>query len=732
MNTKLIRSFSLLAALGLAGAGALSAQEEPKKGTGAIPEGVKLVTQEPKPAAPRPYPFPKAATRTLANGLRVFVVADREQPAVTVRLILDAGSVNDPAGKPGVAEMTANMLTQGTAKRSAQEIAQTIDFVGGSLGASADKDGTYVNVTVVKKDLSLGLELLADVVRNAAFQDEELERQREQLLSGLRVQYSDADYLATVLFQRRLYGTHPYGLPDEGTPDSARALTRDDLANFRDTHYVPTGALMAFAGDITAEAAFAAAEKHFGDWPRKQAPAATLPQPAGPRGHRILLVDKPDAVQTQIRVGRLGLPRNNPDYIPLYVANRIFGGGFNSRLSTEVRQRKGLTYGAYSGFNSNKQAGSFVASTFTRTEATVEATRLVVDLIQKMSTGEVTQEEMNFARDYLAGVFPIQTETAEQVAGRILTVEQYGLPADYNDTYREKILAVGPQQIAAMAGKYFAARNLDLVLVGNAGAYRDELKQAFPNAQFDEMAFDEVDLLAGDLRRKKEEVAAATPEAIERGKAILRQAAEAAGGAAVSRVESMDLAGTAVIFTQAGQFEASLSMTAAYPEKIRFEMKLPMGSFQQGFDGNVSWQSNPQQGTGELPAGANAESRRSVLLAAGVGIYKLAMAGQADAALAGEEELEGRKLWVVTWNSPSGPVKLYVDPGTKLVVGARFRSATQGYESLQVWSDFRSVDGVTIPFRSVSYRDGAKFTEQSVTEVKFNTKPDPATFAMPQ
>lgn len=705
------------------------AQEEKKQGTGVVPPGVKLKPQMPAGAPPRPYPFPKAATRTLANGLRVYVVADREQPAITARLVLDAGAAHDPAGKPGVAEMTANLLTQGTAKRNAQQIAEAIDFVGGSLSASADKDGTYVTVTVVKKDLALALDLLSDVVGNAAFQEEELDRRREQLLSGLRVQYSDPDYLATVVFNRRLYGEHPYGLPDEGTPDSARALKRDDLVKFRDTYYQPGGALLAFAGDITPAAAFAAAEKYFGSWARKSASggsATGAPQPAGPQGRRILLVDKPDAVQTQIRVGRIGLRRNSPDYIPLYVTNRIFGGGFNSRLSTEVRVRKGLTYDASSRFDSRKETGSFTASTFTRTEATVEATKLVVDLIEKMATGAVAREELDFARDYLAGVFPIQTETAEQVANRILTVEQYGLPADYNDTYREKILAVGPAEVKAMAEKYFDARNLDLVLVGNVGAFRDALKKEFPGAQIEEMPFDQVDLLAKDLRRPAEAAGAASPEALERGKAWLRAAAEAAGGAAVNSVESIEVAGTAQLSTPMGQFEGTTKLVAVYPDKLRYELTLPVATILQGFDGKVAWTVSPQ-GSGQLPESQNPESLRGIaLMGGGLRIHRMALAGQAEASAAGEEEVEGKKLLVLIWTSPAGPVKLYLDPETKLMTGARYRSTSpQGaYESLQLWSDFRVVDGVKFPHRSVSYRDGAKFIDQSITELKFNTKPD--------
>lgn len=742
MQRKAVVPFLVVCLAGglLTGAGARGAfaqappaAAEAKKGTGVVPPGVTLVPQMPAGAPPQPYPFPKAATRTLANGLRVFVVPDREQPAVTVQLVLDAGAVRDPAGRPGVAEMTASLITQGTQRRTAQQIAEAIDFVGGSLSATADKDGTSVSVTVVKKDLDLALDLLADVVRNAAFQPEELERYRERLLSGLRVQYADPAYLATTLCQRRVYGQHPYGLPDEGTPDSARALKRDDVVAFRDAYYVPNRALMAFAGDITPARALAAAERHFGDWARKEVAAASPSLPVTRRGRRILLVDKPDAVQTQIRAGRLGIRRNSPDYIPLYVTNRIFGGGFNSRLSTEVRIRKGLTYGAYSSFDSRRQTGSFVASTFTRTEATVEATRLILDLIERMATGEVTPDELNFARDYLAGAFPMQTETAEQVAGRILTVEQYDLPADYNSTYRERILAVGAAEVKAMAAAYFDARNLELVLVGNVGAFRDALKKEFPDAQFEEIPFDEVDLLAADLRRAKEAGAAATPEALERGQALVRAAAEAAGGEAVGRVDGIEVRGTAQLTSPMGEFQGDFQVVAVYPNRLRSEIKLPMATIQQGYDGQVTWMATPQGSRG-LPPGQNAESERSILLLGGFGIYREARAGRLEAALAGTEVVDGKERMAAEWNAPAGRVKLYFDPETKLLAGARFRVASpQGsYESLQLWSDFRSVDGVKFPFRSVTYRDGAKFSDQVFQDVKLNPKPDPSLFSKPQ
>ena len=713
-----------------------SKSTEPTKTGGAVPAGVKLAGQMPGPAPAKPYRFPKAVTRTLANGVRVFVISDSRQPMVSVRLVLmSAGSKNDPAGKPGVADLAADLLTQGTATRSAQQIAEAIDFVGGSLNASAGKDDTHLSVRVVKKDFSLGMDLLSDILLHPAFSKEEVERRRQQALSGLQVQYSDPGYIAGAMLSRLLYGQNPYGFPGNGTPDSLRAIERDDLAHFRDDHYTPDQALLAFAGDIDPDTAFGAAEKYLGAavWPKRVVAALASPAPAAVKGLRIILVDKPDANQTQIRVGRLGIPRSNPDYIPLLVTNRIFGGGFNSRLSTEVRQKKGLTYGAYSSFNSYLQAGDFSASTFTRTEATVEATKLVVDLIGKMSTGALDPKELNFARDYLAGVFPIQSETAENVASSTLTVVQYGLPADYNDVYQQKIMAVGPAQVKEMAGRYFDSGNLVLVLVGNVKAFGEVLHKDFPQAKFEELPFDQVDLLTPDLRKPKVEAVAATPESLERGQALITAAAEAAGGAKLAKIESVEFRGQGNFITPQGTFPVETSVVVAYPDHIRAELSLPMTTIKTGFDGKSSWIQSPQ-GAMDLPPSMNAENLRTIALTGGWGLFQQALEGKSEVKFVGEEEVEGQKLLAAEWTSPSGPVKLYFDPAKRMLVGARFKqTGLQGQaEVLDLWSDFKAVEGIQFPYTHTTYRDGTKSGSVTASSVQLNTKPDPTVFSKPK
>jgi zinc protease len=711
-----------------------STQQDQKNGTGIVPPGVTLIPQMPAPGAPKPFQFPQAATKTLANGLRVFVVSDSRDPGIAARLVLlSAGPIKDPAGMPGVAQMTANLLTQGTEKRSAKEIAEAIDFVGGTLTASAGRDTTAVTLDVVKKDLPVGLDLMSDIVLHPAFRADELDRQRRQLLSNLTVQYSDPEYLASVVFARVLYGSSPYGLPPEGTPETVKKLGRDDLVKYHAANYAPNQALLAFAGDITSDEAFAAAEKYFGSWPKVDVSASVPPPPESLSGRHIWLIDKPDAVQTQIRVGKPGISRGDPNYIPVLVTNRIYGGGYNSRLNTEVRIKKGLTYGAFSAFTSHRYAGSFTVGTFSRTEATVEATKLVVDLIEKMSTGEVTQQELDFARDYLAGVYPIQTETAEQVADRVLTAAVYDLPPDYNSTYPDIIRRVTSAQVEAMAKEYFSAADLDIVLAGNVGAFLDDLKKTFPNAEMEEVPFDQVDLLSPGLRKPKEADSAPTAESIAQGKQLLLAAANAAGGDALASVSTLGLIESGKLYESDGDKAVRVNWQIAYPNRSRGDVSLGDQKIVQGCDGNSAWLQLPDR-TVDVSHVMNEFERGIALFGGGWGVYQQVLAGKLEGHSIGEEVIDGKKTLGVAVQAPFGPVRLYFDPATHLLAVARYQSAGPrgASDDEQRWSDYRSVQGRQFAFSTLIYRDGVKFVESTIQQLDLNPKLDDSIFSKSQ
>jgi len=693
----------------------------------------------PAPGAPRTFEFPKAATKTLPNGLRVFVVTDHREPAVAVRLvILSAGSIQDPAGMPGVAGMTAGLLTQGTAKRSAKDIADAIDFVGGTLEAKAGRDATTVTLDVVKKDLGVGMDLLSDVVLHPSFRAEELDRQRQQLLSDLEVQYSDPNYLATLAFARTLYGDSPYGMPEAGTPATVKKLQREDFVKFHDANYAPNQAVLGFAGDITPEDAFAIAEKYFGDWPKLDvAPAAAPQAPAAATATHVWLIDKPDAVQTQIRIGRIAIRRADPDFLPLDVTNHIFGGSYNSRLNTEVRIKKGLTYGASSAFTPHRYTGSLAVETYTRTEATAAATKLVMDLLTGMSQGKISQKELDFARDYLAGVYPIESETAEQVADRVLTVAAFDLPEDYNQTYPVKVRATSLEQVQATARKYFTTGNLDIVLVGNVGAFRDALKKEFAGAEITEIPFGEVDVLSPALRASKQAASAAaapaaTPESLEQGKQILLAAAQAAGGDALQSVATLGFTEKGILHNPRGERQLDVTWQVSYPDRSYGEVSLGSTMIEQVCDGTSSWLKFPDgiHDTTDMIA----EFKRGItLFGGGWGLYQQALGGKIAGQAIGEEEIAGKKTLGVVVNGAFGSVKLYFDPATHLLAAARYQSATDHgpSDNEQHWSDYRTVEGRQFAFSTETYRDGAKLFESTVQTVRVNPKLDDALFAKP-
>ncbi len=269
-NTHLVfAAIVLLAALGQAGRAAAQPAKWPSSGP-------------PRPLPAREPKFPPYEIRTLPNGLPVVIVVHNEQPAVSVKVIVRAGPAQDPADRPGVASMVATLLDQGTSTRSAQQLADTIDSAGGSLETGIGRDLSFINLTVMKDDLDLGMALLADVLRRPAFAAEELTRQRQQLEGALRVSYEDPAYVADVVFDRLVYGPHPYGAPGNGTPSSVEALTRDDLVAFHRRYYVPNNCLMAVVGDITSEEAMAAVSRVLGDWQRGEVPPDPSAQPPKP------------------------------------------------------------------------------------------------------------------------------------------------------------------------------------------------------------------------------------------------------------------------------------------------------------------------------------------------------------------------------------------------------------------------------------------------------------------
>src|SRR6266513_245059 len=375
----------------------------------------------PRSLPARDIKFPPYEIQTLPNGLQVVAVLHHEQPVVSMRLLVGTGSASDPKGKLGLAHLLASLLDQGTLTRSAREMNDAIDSIGGAMGAGAGSDLSYVNMVVMKDSFEPGMRMLADMVEHPAFAPEEIDRQRQQSLSFLRVSLDDPEYLANAVFDRLVYGFNGYGMPDSGTPATMAGITRDDLLAFHQKYFAPTNAIMAIVGDVTAAEAFDTVKKVFGDWkPREVARERFVDPPGSTR--RVIVIDKPDAVQTEIRVGNIGIPRNHSDYMALNLAVRILGGEGSNRLHQVLRTERGLTYGAQADMNTHKDSGDIAAETNTRSDATGEVVRLIVDEMWRLQRERVSEAELAAAKAYLTGSFPLTIETQDSIALPLLNV----------------------------------------------------------------------------------------------------------------------------------------------------------------------------------------------------------------------------------------------------------------------------------------------------------------------
>lgn len=463
----------------------------------------------PAPLPAKSVDFPNYELKTLPNGLQVLVVPHHEQPSVSFRLLIRAGAVQEPEDRPGVASFVATLLNQGTTTKSAGEIATIIDTAGGLIGVGSANELTNISGAVIKDQTDVALALASDIVRNPAFSPQEIALQRKQALSALQVGLDDPEYLAGAVFDRLVFGTHPYGRPNQGTPESMARITQEDLAAFHRTWFVPNNALLAIVGDLTSAEAFAAAEKAFGSWQRREVPVVKMPDvpPASPR---VVVIDRPGSAQTAIRVGHVSIPRTHPDYITFDLVVRILGGEGANRLFGVLRSDRGLTYGASADLHSFLLSGQVVAETETRTSATGEALKLMVDEFARLRRETVHPAELRGAQDFTSGNFPLSIETSGAIAEQVLSRLFYGQSLGEIETYLDRLGRVTPADIQRTARQLLEADKLSIVLVGDAATFVNQLKAA-GFGQYERIPVSELDLDSPNLRRSRAAASAPAP-----------------------------------------------------------------------------------------------------------------------------------------------------------------------------------------------------------------------------
>lgn len=677
----------------------------------------------PPPAPAKEVKFPAFEQKTLANGLRVVVIEQHEQPLVSIRMLLKAGKTFEPAGKAGVAGATADLLTKGTTTRSAQQIAEAIDFVGGNLGATAGIESGFANAAITSDQLDLGFDLLSDVVLHPTFPDDELERWRRQTLSGLQINLQDAGYLAGNAIQRALFGSHPYGNPGGGTPESVRGLTRDDLVAYHKRRYVPNDTILAVVGDVKPADAFARAEKAFGTWAKGE--AADVPAVDAQAGkRRIVVIDKPDAVQTEIRVAQVAIAFRDPDLHVERVYNNVLGGTPSARLFDEVRRKRGLAYGAGSEFTETTQPGWFEANTSTKTESTLEALEVTLDVIRGLAKEPAPASELGLAKTFMTGSFPLEIETPNGIAGKVLEALKFGYGREFLEGYNDKISKVSAADVQRFAKERIHPDDMAIVLVGNASAFSEALQKKF--GAFETIPAGEVDFLRTDLRKAKMEKPAASAGDQAQGLELARKAQAALGGKAFLEQKTQISKGSGTLSPPGMPQPLPIPAVVTYrvlPNKERSEIQLPMGSMVQAFDGTTGWTS-----MGPQTQDTTAQGKEEQLY----GFDLLRQAGQPGYTTRPlpDGDVAGKPAKILEIADAEGhATRFFLDPQTSLVIKVAFESNNEMTEA--IYTDYRDVSGIKVPFQTNVSQNGQPFIEIKYSEVQVNAPVDEGLFKKP-
>ncbi len=430
----------------------------------------------PSPGIPKDVLFPDYFEHRLSNGLRILVYEQHALPLVSMNLVARGGSAHDGFAS-GLATFASELLSKGSTSRNSNEVAEEVESRGGSIWSGAGWDSSSIGIGILSRHIPHAFDVMADVARNPAFSDDEIERLKEQRLADILQDKSSPSVLAWHRFCSAVYGEHPYGQAQDGTEFSIAGMDGTKVRVFHADRFAPDNMFLLVVGDAHPEQIVELAERHLGDWTSSRQRQDVLPA-LPPEGQRLVqIVDRPNAVQTSVVVGHMGLSRDSDDYIPVSVMNTLFGGYFGSRLNLSLREDRGYTYGAHSRFDARKQRGPFAAGAEVRSEVTDLAIEEVLKEMQRMRDEPVSEEELDKVKRYVTGSFPLQIETPSQVAQRIITIELYGLEKTYYNRFNSSVLALTSEEIRDAARKHLHPDSAVIVAAGRGKQLRNTLER---------------------------------------------------------------------------------------------------------------------------------------------------------------------------------------------------------------------------------------------------------------
>lgn len=434
----------------------------------------------PRSGKPKDVNFPRFFETRTGNGITVLVIEDSRLPLITSRFVFKSGSYIDyfyGHNKSGLVSMTSELLTKGTKARNATEIAEEVDFLGATISSGCDYDATYVSSYSLKKYFENVFDIIADVILDPQFEEDEIGRLREQRLNSLLSMMDEGDYLADKIFKKYIYGNTPYSYPIEGANESILNINREDIFSAYKNIFRPENLIVAMVGDISQDEAVRKIEEKFSGWKSIPMAESEIILPGNASNTKVYLTEKKGAVQSSIKAGNIGIRRDNPDFINVNVMNTMLGGYFTSRINKNLREDNGYTYGARSSFSSNKYAGDFSVVTEVKNDITSDTIREIIKEIIKMREEYVSDEELQNVKNYISGSFPLQLETPNAIASKVINLKLYNLENDYYSHYIRNVNKLTKEEIREAAIKYLLPENLTISIAGNVNEIKDSMNE---------------------------------------------------------------------------------------------------------------------------------------------------------------------------------------------------------------------------------------------------------------
>lgn len=664
----------------------------------------------------RDIKMPKIERATLSNGMKLFLLEDRELPLIEISARIRTGSIYEPAQKAGLAAITGEVMrTGGTKTRTGDEIDEELERIAAVVETSIGENAGRAYMSVLKKDIDTGLNILADVLMNPEFREEKIQLSKMQHRSAIARRNDNVQQIAFREFGKLIYGADsPYARhPEYETIDN---ITREDLIAFHKEYYHPNNVIMAVWGDFDPKAIVKKIEDAFKDWKKAELNIPPPPKVGYEFKPTVNLIAKEDVNQTNIVMGHIGGRYDDPDYHALVLTNRILGGqAFTSRLFRNVRSRMGLAYSVFGVYSADyDHPGVFYVGCQTKSESTVEAIRAMQEEVRKMTESEVSDEELAVAKESYLNSYVFNFDTKAEIIQRILTYEYFGYPHDFLQKTKENIEKVSKADILRVSREYLRPDEMQILAVGRPQDFDQPLS-----------VLGEVNEIDITIPTPEQATPEATAASLSQGRELLDKAIEVLGGQeAFKAIRTMKWNGSMTAFTPQGEMEMMVSTVIMMPDKIRADIQTPMGAMSQIMNGEQAWIISPQ-GSREAPEQMKRQLQENLWHNVS---YLYANADQEGLTVQhrGREEVDGA-LCEGLYITPSDVkgFKLYIDAESLLPVKMSFQSINMmgaPAATEQMFSDFREVGKVRLPFKTETNQDGEKAQVAEASEILINVE----------